>query len=175
MKFSPELTAQLLAEAATIGQGHRGDGADDVKQEYLALRLAGETVSEAKRLSGGADPLATRNKQRGPLVAGQRPIVSDFAYDRGGHSDLRSSTMDNRTDAERRADWDGDDSHGRQVTNLLSQIPAAQAEAIRLVHGIGTGRPLSRADAAEAAGVTVATIAHRVGSARKNLARLAVG
>jgi DNA-directed RNA polymerase specialized sigma24 family protein len=154
-------TDELVAETANMQS-------EDVRQEYLLLRLEGMTREEAVTRSGAADPLASRNKQRGPLVNGQRPMVSDYR----GFTDLTSITTDLRTDIERDNEWEAYDRAVEVVADILDRIPPAQAEAIRTLYGFGTGTHLSWPDAAKAAGVTTPTISHRISSARRNMQKI---
>jgi DNA-directed RNA polymerase specialized sigma24 family protein len=141
---------------------------EDVRQEYLMLRLEGLTHEEAVARSGAADPLASRNKQRGPLVNGQRPMVSHYRET----DNVRSSTVDHRTDLERHDDWDAHDLATDTVNSILERLAPAQAEAVRTVYGLQTGTKLSHADAAIQVGVPHRTMKHRIRSAHQKMQKI---
>jgi hypothetical protein len=154
-------TDDLIAETAYIKS-------EDVRQEYLTLRLEGHTTQQATAKSGPADPLATRNKQRGPLVNDQRPIVSDYRE----YTNLISYTLDNRTDHDRDIEWSSMALATQTVNDILDQIPPLQAEAIRTIYGFGTGQPMNWKDAAKHLGIKTSTITSRMQEGRKNMQKI---
>jgi hypothetical protein len=122
--------ASLIAEA-------EGIGGEDMRQEYMTLRLEGHTRAEARQLCGGARQLETRNKQRGPLVGGMRPLVSDFRE----VEDIESLTMDHREPDERDATWDAIDHAKAVAATMLDSLPQEEADALRSIYGIGGDNP----------------------------------
>jgi DNA-directed RNA polymerase specialized sigma24 family protein len=155
-------TVDLIAETDHIQN-------EDVKQEYLTLRLEGHSPQQATIGAGPADPMATRNKQRGPLVNDQRPIVSDFRE----YTNLISFTLDNRSDDDRAIEWAAIDHATHTVNNLLDRIPPLQAETVRIIYGLGTGQPVNCTEAAKRIGTKTSTVASRIKHAHNNMKKIA--
>jgi hypothetical protein len=155
-------TVDLIAETDHIQN-------EDVKQEYLTLRLEGHSPQQATIGAGPADPMATRNKQRGPLVNDQRPLVSDYRWSKS----LTSFTLDNRSDDDRHDDWSSMDVATRTINDILDRIPPLQAETVRIIYGIGTGIPVNCPEAAKRIGTKTSTVASRIKHAHNNMKKIA--
>jgi DNA-directed RNA polymerase specialized sigma24 family protein len=141
---------------------------EDRQQEYQTLLLEGHSEATATRLSAAADDRTSRNRCRGPMRNGVRPLIIDpHELWSSPDSNLRSLTLDTRSDAEREAAWQAVD----KVRALVTQLPPRQREAITLLFGLDGATPLSYEAAAERMGVTPKTVDDARKQALRNLRR----
>lgn len=149
---------------------------DDLRQNYLLLRLEGVPHSEAKRLStkSRAQPLHSNSGQRGPVdAAGRRPITIAFIGEGearsgsglGTFEHLTSYTQDSRTDAERELD------HLRSeiVAQAISHLNEYEREVIERMYGLNGHDPQTYPQIADALGKKRGAVANTGFRARQKI------
>ncbi len=139
-------TTTLLAEAEALDTR-----SDDIRQEYMALRLEGhdETTARYRAFHVGQHRFDTSGG--GPWIHGDQP----------DHGDLQSFTMDHRSDDERAQAWEESEILDRALRMLDDTTQALIIDR----YGLYGHDPLQVADVALKHGLSLPTCERRLRAA----------